>query len=67
MSTPAPLGLVVLSGDWARVHYALMMASSAAAIDRLIHHSVILELNNGSYRMEQAKQTKQAGKEDKET
>jgi len=30
----APLGLVVLSGDFARVHYALMMASSAAAIDR---------------------------------
>ena len=30
----APLGLVVLSGEWARVHYALMMASSAAAIDR---------------------------------
>ncbi len=30
----APLGLVVLSGDYARVHYALMMASSAAAIDR---------------------------------
>jgi len=29
-----PLGLVVLSGEWARVHYALMMASSAAAIDR---------------------------------
>lgn len=30
----APLGLVVLSGEYARVHYALMMASSAAAIDR---------------------------------
>lgn len=34
MSGVTPLGLVVLSGDWARVHYALMMASSAAAIDR---------------------------------
>ena len=34
MSGPARLGLVVLSGEWARVHYALMMASSAAAIDR---------------------------------
>jgi peroxiredoxin family protein len=34
MSGATPLGLVVLSGDWARVHYALMMASSAAAIDR---------------------------------
>ena len=34
MSAATPLGLVVLSGEWARVHYALMMASSAAAIDR---------------------------------
>ena len=29
--------------------------TTAAAIDRLVHHSVILELNIGSYRMEQAK------------
>ena len=29
--------------------------TTAAAIDRLIHHSVILELNIDSYRMEQAK------------
>ena len=29
--------------------------TTAAAIDRLVHHSVILELNVGSYRMEQAK------------
>jgi DNA replication protein DnaC len=28
---------------------------TAAAIDRLVHHSVILELNLESYRMEQAK------------
>ncbi len=28
------LGVVVLSGDYVRVHYALMMASAAAAIDR---------------------------------
>lgn len=34
MSGATHLGLVVLSGKWARVHYALMMASSAAAIDR---------------------------------
>lgn len=34
MSAGPRLGIVVLSGDWARVHYALMMASSAAAIDR---------------------------------
>ncbi len=31
---------------------------TAAAIDRLIHHSVIVELNLPSYRMEQAKKTK---------
>ncbi|MFO8084976.1 MAG: ATP-binding protein, partial [Desulfobacterales bacterium] len=29
--------------------------TTAAAIDRLIHHSIILELNVESYRMEQAK------------
>jgi DNA replication protein DnaC len=29
--------------------------TTAAAIDRLVHHSVILELNVASYRMEQAK------------
>jgi len=33
--------------------------TTAAAIDRLVHHSVILELNVPSYRMEQAKQRKQ--------
>lgn len=31
---------------------------TAAAIDRLVHHSVILELNLPSYRMEQAQQQK---------
>ena len=39
--------------------------TTAAAIDRLVHHSVILELNLPSYRLEQSKkrkQTKQAGK-----
>ena len=34
--------------------------TTAAAIDRLVHHSVILELNLPSYRMEQAKK-KRAG------
>ena len=29
--------------------------TTAAAIDRLVHHSVILELNVSSYRVEQAK------------
>ncbi|HUT03525.1 MAG TPA: IS21-like element helper ATPase IstB [bacterium] len=32
--------------------------TTAAAIDRLVHHCVILELNVKSYRMEQAKKTK---------
>ena len=32
--------------------------TTAAAIDRLVHHSVILELNLPSYRMEHAKKTK---------
>ena len=32
--------------------------TTAAAIDRLVHHSVILELNIPSYRLEQAKRTK---------
>lgn len=32
--------------------------TTAAAIDRLVHHSVILELNVNSYRMEQAKKGK---------
>ena len=32
--------------------------TTASAIDRLVHHSVILELNIGSYRMEQAKKNK---------
>ncbi len=33
--------------------------TTAAAIDRLVHHSVILELNLPSYRVEQAKEQKQ--------
>jgi len=32
--------------------------TTASAIDRLVHHSVILELNIASYRMEHAKQKK---------
>jgi DNA replication protein DnaC len=32
--------------------------TTASAIDRLVHHSVILELNIPSYRLEQAKKTK---------
>jgi DNA replication protein DnaC len=33
--------------------------TTAAAIDRLVHHSVILELNLGSFRLEQAKERMQ--------
>ena len=33
--------------------------TTAAAIDRLVHHSVILELNIPSYRLEQAKKAKE--------
>jgi DNA replication protein DnaC len=33
--------------------------TTAAAIDRLVHHSVILELNVPSYRLERAKQVQQ--------
>lgn len=34
--------------------------TTAAAVDRLVHHSIILELNLPSYRAEQAKKAKQA-------
>jgi DNA replication protein DnaC len=33
--------------------------TAAAAIDRLIHHSIILELQGPSYRMEKAKARKE--------
>ena len=33
--------------------------TTAAAIDRLVHHCVILELNIPSYRVEQAKKAKE--------
>jgi DNA replication protein DnaC len=35
--------------------------TTAAAIDRLVHHAIILELDGGSYRAKQAKQQKQKG------
>jgi DNA replication protein DnaC len=35
--------------------------TTAAAIDRLVHHSVILELNISSYRLEQSRKTKETG------
>jgi len=33
--------------------------TTAAAIDRLVHHCVIIELNIPSYRMEQAKRSQE--------
>ena len=36
--------------------------TTAAAIDRLVHHSVILELNIPSFRLESAKQSKTSKK-----
>jgi len=36
--------------------------TTAAAIDGLVHHSVIIELNVPSYRVEKAKQAVAAGK-----
>lgn len=43
---------------WERIFKDPM--TTAAAIDRLVHHSVIVELNLPSYRMEAAKQAKLA-------
>ena len=40
--------------------------TTAAAIDRLVHHSVILELNIPSYRVEQAKQQQAKPEDQKE-
>ena len=37
--------------------------TTAAAIDRLVHHSVILELNVPSYRMQQAQERVQSQRE----
>jgi len=37
--------------------------TTAAAIDRLVHHSIILELNLPSYRLETAQIDQQGGKE----
>jgi DNA replication protein DnaC len=41
--------------------------TTAAAIDQLVHHSVILELNLPSYRMEQAKHGQRRGAKDGQT
>jgi DNA replication protein DnaC len=44
--------------EWERIFKDPM--TTAAAVDRLVHHSVILELNLPSYRMEAAKKKKAA-------
>jgi DNA replication protein DnaC len=41
--------------------------TTAAAIDRLVHHSVIIELNISSYRLETAKKAKKASLESSES
>jgi DNA replication protein DnaC len=56
-------GSVMLSSNlafsgWESIFKDAMM--TAAAIDRLVHHCVILELNVPSYRAEQAKKARQA-------
>ena len=45
--------------DLMRILLLLATATTAAAIDRLVHHCVILELNIPSYRVEQAKKAKE--------
>jgi DNA replication protein DnaC len=49
---------------WENIFKDTMMA--AAAIDRLVHHSVIFELNLPSYRLETSKKTKDINTEKKE-
>lgn len=52
--------------QWDRIFKDMM--TTAAAIDRLVHHSIILELNNGSIREEEAKKrTKQQKTEEEQT
>lgn len=43
MNRARPLGLVLLSSDYVRVHVALMMASAAAAVDRPVIVFVTME------------------------
>lgn len=49
---------------WEGIFKDAMM--TAAAIDRLVHHSVIIELNITSYRVEEAKKNQQAESEGEE-
>ena len=47
----------LIFSDWERIFKDPL--TTAAAIDRLVHHSVILELNVPSYRMESSKAKQQ--------
>lgn len=49
----------LLFSDWDRIFKDPM--TTAAAIDRLVHHSTILELDGDSHRMRQAKENKKKG------
>ncbi len=49
----------LLFSDWDKIFKDPM--TTAAAIDRLVHHSTILELDGDSHRMRQAKENKKKG------
>lgn len=51
--------------NWETIFKSPMV--TAAAIDRLVHHSIIIEMNLESYRMEQAKSTQKAQRNEVET
>lgn len=51
--------------DWEQIFKNPL--TTAAAIDRVVHHSVILEFNVPSYRNEEAKKRKRAAPRDEET
>jgi DNA replication protein DnaC len=62
-------GSVMLSSNlpfskWEQIFKDPMV--TAAAVDRLVHHSVILELNIPSYRMSEAKSRKKTDDKKKE-
>jgi DNA replication protein DnaC len=61
VSPPYERGSVMVTSnlslsEWEKIFKDPM--TTAAAIDRLVHHSIILELNLPSYRLEQAKKRK---------
>jgi peroxiredoxin family protein len=50
VTTPLPLGILLLSGDHERAHYALVLATGAAAVGR----TVVLFATNAGCRLFQA-------------